>query len=112
MPTVRRPLPWLRWMITVVIMRALIPCTSTLGLRCSDLGDHWVVLAEVDVAGNSDTAWSKVTVVDQIYPTMSVSNATLYLDSSSSAVLSYADVDNSTYDNCGIDTTYLSKRAV
>ena len=76
---------------------------------CSDLGDHWVVLTGVDVAGNSDTAWSKVTVVDQIYPTMSVSNATLYLDSSSSAVLSYADVDNGTYDNCGIDTTYLSK---
>ncbi|MEL0295636.1 MAG: HYR domain-containing protein [Cryomorphaceae bacterium] len=79
------------------------------GYDCSDLGDHWVVLTGVDVAGNSDTAWSKVTVVDQIYPTMSVSNATLYLDSSSSAVLSYADVDNGTYDNCGIDTTYLSK---
>ena len=79
------------------------------GYDCSDLGDHWVVLTGVDVAGNSDTAWSKVTVVDQIYPTMSVSNAVLYLDSSSSAVLSYADVDNGTYDNCGIDTTYLSK---
>ena len=79
------------------------------GYDCSDLGDHWVVLTGVDVAGNSDTAWSKVTVVDQIYPTMSISNATLYLDSSSSAALSYADVDNGTYDNCGIDTTYLSK---
>jgi hypothetical protein len=79
------------------------------GYDCSDLGDHWVVLTGVDVAGNSDTAWSKVTVVDQIYPTMSISNAVLYLDSSSSAALSYADVDNGTYDNCGIDTTYLSK---
>ena len=76
---------------------------------CSDLGDHWVVLTGVDVAGSSDTAWSKVTVVDQIYPTMSVSNATLYLDSSSSAVLSYADVDNGTYDNCGIDSVYISQ---
>ena len=79
------------------------------GYDCSDLGDHWVVLTGVDKSGNSDTAWSKVTVVDQIYPTMSISNATLYLDSSSSAALSYADVDNGTYDNCGIDTTYLSK---
>ncbi len=79
------------------------------GYDCSDLGDHWVVLTGVDVAGNSDTAWSKVTVVDQIYPTMSISNATLYLDSSSSAVLSYADVDNGTYDNCDLDTVYLSQ---
>ena len=79
------------------------------GYDCSDLGDHWVVLTGVDVAGNSDTAWSKVTVVDQIYPTMSISNAVLYLDSSSSAALSYADVDNGTYDNCGIDTVSLSQ---
>ena len=79
------------------------------GYDCSDLGDHWVVLTGVDVAGNSDTAWSKVTVVDQIYPTMSISNATLYLDSSSSAALSYADVDNGTYDNCDLDTVYLSQ---
>ena len=79
------------------------------GYDCSDLGDHWVVLTGVDKSGNSDTAWSKVTVVDQIYPTMSISNATLYLDSSSSAVLSYADVDNGTYDNCDLDTVYLSQ---
>ena len=79
------------------------------GYNCSDLGDHWVVLTGIDGSGNSDTAWSKVTVADLQLPIMSISNATIYLDTLGSAALNYSDVDNGTTDNCGIDTTYLSK---
>ena len=79
------------------------------GYDCSDLGDHWVVLTGVDKSGNSDTAWSKVTVVDNMKPEVDVINITVYLDSLGHAALSFQDVDNGSTDNCGIDTTYLSK---
>ena len=79
------------------------------GYDCSDLGDHWVVLTGVDKSGNSDTAWSKVTVVDNMKPEVDVINFTVYLDSLGHAALSFQDVDNGSTDNCGIDTTYLSK---
>ncbi|MGB0310974.1 MAG: hypothetical protein ACPGCW_00340, partial [Schleiferiaceae bacterium] len=64
------------------------------GYDCSDLGDHWVVLTGVDKSGNSDTAWSKVTVVDNMDPDVNAVNTTVYLDSSGSATLSFQDVDN------------------
>ena len=79
------------------------------GYDCSDLGDHWVVLTGVDKSGNSDTAWSKVTVVDNMKPEVDVINITVYLDSLGHAALSFQEVDNGSTDNCGIDTTYLSK---
>ena len=67
---------------------------------CSDLGVNWVVLTVADASGNTDTAWAKVTVVDQVAPTVLVQPATVALDGTGAATLAAADVDAGSYDNC------------
>ena len=46
---------------------------------CNDLGDNWVVLTVTDASGSSDTAWSKVTVVDNAAPSVVAQNYSVSL---------------------------------
>ena len=47
--------------------------------------------------------------VDGILPTVNVNNITAYLDNAGSVTIKTADIDNSSFDNCGVDTMYLNK---
>ena len=67
---------------------------------CADLGVNWVVLTVTDAAGNTDTAWSRVTVVDQLDPVALVQPFTVALDASGAASISASDVNAGSYDNC------------
>ncbi len=47
--------------------------------------------------------------VDGILPTVNVNNITKYLNNAGSASIKTSDIDNSSFDNCGVDTMYLNK---
>ncbi len=73
--------------------------------NCNDLGTHNVTLWVIDRHGNQSSAQVQVTVYDPIQPQIIVKDATIYLDNSGNAQLSFNDVDNGSWDNCGIHLT-------
>lgn len=74
---------------------------------CLDLGANWVVLTVADASGNTDTAWAKVTVEDNLAPTALVQPVTVALDANGAATVSASDVDAGSYDNCSGVTTSI-----
>ena len=75
---------------------------------CADVGPVSVSLTVTDVNGNSSTCGSTVTMVDNIQPSVSCQDYTVYLDSSGNATISGTDVDNGSSDACGISTYDVS----
>jgi hypothetical protein len=67
---------------------------------CADLGTNWVVLTVADASGNTDTAWAKVVVEDNLAPVTLVQPVTVALDATGSASITASDVDAGSYDNC------------
>ncbi len=76
---------------------------------CSDVGDNTVAVTVTDIGGNSAEDTATVTVEDNILPTVLANNKLVFLDTNGLATLSAAAVDAGSYDNCGIDTMYLSQ---
>ncbi len=76
--------------------------------NCSAVGNNTVTLTVTDNNGNTSQCTSVVTVQDNIFPTALCKNATVTLASvgpaAGSASITSADVNNSSYDNCGIAT--------
>src|SRR5690606_1160988 len=62
-----------------------------------------------DISGNSVTDSFKVTVLDTAFYSVQANDLTVYLDSTGSAKVEAADVDNGSSDPCGVDTFYLSQ---
>ena len=82
-------------------------CSITLSLDifnfdCNDVGAITVILTATDVSGNVDSATAVVTVVDTLRPTVLTNNTTVYLDASGAASITTNDINNSSFDNCGI----------
>lgn len=77
--------------------------------NCSHLGDNLVKLTVDDSHGNTSTCTASVTVADPIAPTMFCKNATISLNSAGQATLSVAQINNGSFDNCGITTIGLSQ---
>src|SRR6056300_1378850 len=75
--------------------------------NCSDAGVNKVILTVEDAAGNQDTAHAYVTVSDAINPVAVVKNASVNLNASGSASISYSDIENGSSDNCGVTKIYL-----
>lgn len=69
---------------------------------CADLGSAFnVAIYAVDGSGNADTSVVSVTVVDAIVPNVVVNDTTqVYLDAQGMYVLTFADIDGGTTDNC------------
>lgn len=88
--------------------------TATCGLQsitvspsefsCESLGQNTVTLTVTDIAGNTSTCTATVTVVDNTDPVAICKSITVYLDANGHAVVSAADIDGGSYDNCGIVT--------
>ena len=68
-----------------------------------------IILTIVDTAGYSSTCLSAVTLQDTIIPFVVCQDITISLDSSNLACISVADINIGSYDNCAIDTMFLSK---
>ncbi len=73
------------------------------------VGTTTVTWTVTDVNGNSATATQTVTVVDNQLPIVATQNQTIYLNTSGSAAITTTDINNGSYDNCGIDNMSLNK---
>lgn len=80
---------------------------SKTAYTCADLGNNTVVLTLTDASGNSSNATAVVTVVDNIAPSVSTQNITVYLNSNGAASISAGMVDNGSTDNCTVSTLSL-----
>ncbi len=75
---------------------------------CSNIGPNTVTLTVTDVNGNTSTCTTTVTVVDNIPPTATCQNATVFLDAAGNATITPADVNNGSTDNCGVASVSVS----
>ena len=68
---------------------------------CAHLGTQVLTFTASDGAGLSSSCTALVTVVDNLEPTVTCKNKTLYLDANGTANLTSSDVLASSADNCG-----------
>jgi DICT domain-containing protein len=71
-------------------------------LDCSDVGGQSVTLTVEDENGNTSTCTAEVTVEDNTDPVAVCQNLTVELDASGMAFISVNQIDNSSFDACGI----------
>jgi len=76
---------------------------------CSNVGANTVTLTVLDVNGNSDSKTAIVTIEDKIKPTVITQNITVQLDALGKAIITPAEIDNGSTDNCAIDKITLDK---
>jgi ACT domain-containing protein len=76
---------------------------------CSDVGANTVVLTVTDDNGNSTTCTATITVEDNVSPTASCQDLTVQLDASGAGSITAAQVNNGSFDACGIASMTLSK---
>ena len=76
---------------------------------CANLGNQLVTLTANDGHGNTGTCQANVTVADKLVPTMLCKSATISLNAVGQASLTVAQVNNGSYDNCGIVAIGIDK---
>ena len=77
--------------------------------NCNDLGENQVNLTVYDLSGNSSTALAILNLHDNTYPIVKVRNFVLNLDANGQANLNTRQIDDGSYDNCSIDSMWLSR---
>jgi len=82
---------------------------SQTNFTCTNLGSNTVNITSTDASGNFRTIPTTVTVIDSIKPILNVQNRTIYLNVSGTVSLTATQVNNGSTDNCGIQTTTISK---
>jgi gliding motility-associated-like protein len=75
------------------------------------LGTTTVTWTITDAAGNITTVDQTVTVVDQTAPVILLANTSVILDADGNATIGFEDLDNGSFDNCGIAGAVLSQSA-
>ncbi len=75
---------------------------------CANVGPNTVTLTVTDVNGNNSTCTSTVTVVDNIAPTALCQSYIANLDVAGTVTVTSANIDNASFDNCGIATMVVS----
>ena len=73
------------------------------------LGTTVVTWTITDAAGNTTSVDQTVTVVDETAPVVLLANTSVILDSEGNAIISFEDIDNGSFDNCGIVGAVLSQ---
>jgi hypothetical protein len=74
-----------------------------------NLGVSTVTWTSTDGSGNTDVCNFTVTVEDNIAPTVITKDTIIYLDNDGLASITASQINNSSFDNCGIDTLFLDK---
>jgi Cadherin-like beta sandwich domain/HYR domain len=69
---------------------------------CSNVGDNQVVLTAVDVNSNENSLGAVVTVIDSVVPDVYTRDITVQLDDAGTTGIVPEDIDNSSFDACGI----------
>jgi N-acetylneuraminic acid mutarotase len=75
---------------------------------CSNIGANTVTLLVTDLSGNTSTCTATVTVQDNIAPVAQCQNITVSLNSSGTASITAAQVNNGSTDNCTIANMNVS----
>ncbi|QNR25505.1 HYR domain-containing protein [Croceimicrobium hydrocarbonivorans] len=75
---------------------------SQTSFTCADIGANNVVLTVTDNSGNQSSATAVVMVEDNMAPTVLTQGHTLYLDANGMASITAQDIDNNSFDNCGV----------
>ncbi|GAA4314311.1 hypothetical protein GCM10023115_28610 [Pontixanthobacter gangjinensis] len=75
--------------------------------NCANVGANTVTLTATDVNGNISSATATVTVEDNIAAEVLTQDITVELDVNGMAVISVEDIDNSSSDNCEIESLEL-----
>ena len=86
---------------------AEVSTTSELTFDCSMVGSNEVVITAIDNYGNSSQCIPTVIVIDQQSPELACVNINVTLENGL-AVITEDDIDNGSYDNCGIEFIELS----
>jgi PKD repeat protein len=81
---------------------------SQLAFDCSDVGVNTVTLTVTDVNGNVSTCSATITIEDDIDPTAICQNITVQLDANGNAIVTAAQIDNGSNDNCGIASVVIN----
>lgn len=76
---------------------------------CANVGSNTVTLTVTDAGGGTATCSATVMVQDNLSPTVVCQSATLVLNTSGTATLTTAQINNGSSDNCGIVSQTLSK---
>ena len=71
------------------------------------LGNNEVTLTVTDTTGDYDQCIAYILVVDDSVPTVLTQSITVYLDTNGMVSITPDDIDNGSFDNCGIDTMSL-----
>jgi len=80
---------------------------SPASLSCADLGPNEVTVTATDASGNSTTRTATITVTDATAPTVITQNITLSLPEVTLLSINELDIDNGSFDNCGISSYSL-----
>ena len=78
---------------------------------CADTGLHLVNLLLSDASGNTRACTATITVADSSRPAAICAQPTITLDGAGNATVALNQVDNGSFDNCGIDSRTLSRSA-
>ena len=73
-------------------------------LDCNNIGTNSIVLTVYDVNGNVSTCLATVTAQDTLAPTAICTDITVQLDPSGNAIIAAGDIDDGSFDNCGIQS--------
>ncbi|MFK7969724.1 MAG: HYR domain-containing protein [Bacteroidia bacterium] len=91
---------------------AFLPFGNDAGFTCADLGSNNTVrLLVTDPSGNTDTCNTTVTVIDDIDPTCTTQDITVYLSdmANGSVSITPADIVTGSADNCSVVDTTLDQ---
>ncbi|TPD69839.1 lectin-like domain-containing protein [Flavobacterium microcysteis] len=77
--------------------------------NCSNLGPNTVTLTAVDASGNTSSSTAVVTVQDTTNPTIITRNITVNLNAAGIYNLVPSEVNNGSYDNCGISNLGITR---
>jgi gliding motility-associated-like protein len=76
---------------------------------CSDtVSANNIALSVTDISGNSASSSALITVLDTMSPVAIAQNLTLFLDINGQVTAQASQVDNGSYDNCGVASLILS----
>ncbi|MCB9235203.1 MAG: HYR domain-containing protein [Bacteroidia bacterium] len=80
--------------------------------QCQHTGISPVQLVISDQFGNRDSCTTHIRVLDTLPPTALCQNVTIYLDAGGNAQTSSNAIDNGSYDNCGLSSSWLDDSTI
>ena len=83
--------------------------TDLEGFDCDDLGMREVDLYAKDNSGNITRETASIEILDTVSPMAASHNLDLYLNSNGEVALTAGQVNNGSFDYCGIDTMFIDK---